>query len=65
MKPRSWWDKSVDELEREVRRLQNIVKNRAQYSEKTVSEASRRLPNLKAILSARKGQIPLFPLKKE
>lgn len=63
MKPKSWWEKSVDELEREIGRLQAIVKRPDKYHPRTVSEAKRRLPNLKAILAARKGQKPLFPLK--
>jgi len=65
MKPRSWWDKSIDELDREISRLQNVLKNRDQYSHKTVDDATRRLPSLKAIRAARRGQLPLFPLKKD
>lgn len=65
MTPRSWWEKSIDELEREISRLQGVLKNRAQYSSKTVADASRRLPSLKAIRAARRGQKPLFPLEKE
>lgn len=65
MKPRGWWDRSLDELEREISRLQNILKNRAQYSHKTVGDATRRLPLLKVIRAARRSQKPLFPLEKE
>lgn len=56
-----WWDKSFDQLEREVKRLQNICKHEDKYARATVEDARRRLPNLKAILAARRGTPPLFP----
>lgn len=60
---RSWWVRSIGELEREIRRLQDVVKHPAKHSSKVVWDAQRRLPNLKAILAARRGQKPLFPLQ--
>lgn len=65
MKSLSWWDKPIEQLEREISRLQGILKHRNQYSHKTVVDAARRVPLLKAILAARRAQMPLFPHKGE
>jgi len=56
-----YWRCSVDVLEREVRRLQNIVKHPGSYASSTVKDANSRLPALKSILGARKGTLPMFP----
>lgn len=60
-----WWNRPLGDLEREIRRLQAVVKNPDKWPRGGLLPTMRRLSSLKAIYAARRGQLPLFPLKKE
>lgn len=65
MSDKNWWYRPLGDLEREISRLQGIVKHRDRYVQSTWDRARRRLPLLKAIYAGRKGQAPLFSEKEK
>lgn len=63
-KRRDWWSVELVVLEREIKRLQAILKDEDRWPRDGILPTSRRLYALKAIWAARKNQKPLFPLDK-